>query len=431
MTRNKFVESIQLLVFVIILLMTSVPMSSAQDSTIVEFVQDIDVSQDGSLLAISYGPLTCDAYGNGNARTEIVTADSLQAVAVIDLPNGTCFHRSEISPSGDEVAISTPTRLSVWDIDMNEEVFSTSALIFNGTDSLSWNSDGAIISGTYGGAGFIANYDIQTGNRFDLGTFGPLTTLSWHPTDPNLLAIATVEGRIEIRDREGTLISQRDVADDAITNIQWSPNGEFILVTASNSRLGVYDYNQSSLNIVEAWSPDEHSVIANTIWSPDSQIIAAISRDGFVALYGAVNGEELDNLPSSDTYSLAVAILVNGNGSYDILRGGAISTGEESILVDSIEIMSITQLRLTSLCSPDPDRIRVWRVRNTNPDPVDFTWDVVGTDQTGSGTVPGGSEATPGEVTFQTVTVDGPNTTRIFVDGEQQNVKASTPDACD
>ncbi|MEO0562532.1 MAG: hypothetical protein AAF125_10480 [Chloroflexota bacterium] len=108
---------------------------------------------------------------------------------------------------------------------------------------------------------------------------------------------------------------------------------------------------------------------------------------------------------------------IDSNVSYII--GGAVSPA-----------IRATNLRLTSLCSPDPNTVRIWRVRNTNTNPVDFTWDVVGTDQTGSGTVPGGSADNPGEVTFETVAVDGPNTTRIFVNGEQQDVKASTPDAC-
>lgn len=89
-----------------------------------------------------------------------------------------------------------------------------------------------------------------------------------------------------------------------------------------------------------------------------------------------------------------------------------------------------TPLLLTSLCSPNPDTVRVWRVRNPNPSAVDFSWDVVGTTQSGSGTVPGGTADMPGEITFQTTAVTGANTTRLFVGGVQQDVKASTPDAC-
>jgi hypothetical protein len=38
--------------------------------------------------------------------------------------------------------------------------------------------------------------------------------------------------------------------------------------------------------------------------------------------------------------------------------------------------------------------------------------------------------STPGEVTFITQTEPGPNTVRIFVDGVQQDVKASSAARC-
>jgi len=87
-------------------------------------------------------------------------------------------------------------------------------------------------------------------------------------------------------------------------------------------------------------------------------------------------------------------------------------------------------LLLTSMCSPDPTSYRVWRVRNSNNYPVNFTWDVYGTAQTGSGTVPAANGSIPGEAFFQTVTVAGANTTRIFVNGVLNNTKASSPRAC-
>jgi len=87
----------------------------------------------------------------------------------------------------------------------------------------------------------------------------------------------------------------------------------------------------------------------------------------------------------------------------------------------------LTNLRLTSMCSPDPDTTRVWRVRNENAVDVNYTWDVVGTQQAGSGVATANSD-----VFFETQTVpDSPNTVRLFVDGEQQQVKASNPAACD
>ena len=88
------------------------------------------------------------------------------------------------------------------------------------------------------------------------------------------------------------------------------------------------------------------------------------------------------------------------------------------------------KLKLTSMCSPNPPSYRVWRVRNSNPFPLNFTWDVYGTSQTGVGSVPAMSGSTPGEMTFQTTTVSGSNTVRIFVNGVLHDTKASTTAVC-
>jgi hypothetical protein len=92
----------------------------------------------------------------------------------------------------------------------------------------------------------------------------------------------------------------------------------------------------------------------------------------------------------------------------------------------SATAVTAAKLRLTSMCSANPAATRRWRVRNSNPTAIAFSWDVVGTSQRGSGTVPANSE-----VFFETVTVpNSPNTTRLFVGGVQQDVKASSGAAC-
>ena len=83
-------------------------------------------------------------------------------------------------------------------------------------------------------------------------------------------------------------------------------------------------------------------------------------------------------------------------------------------------------LQLTSMCSPSPDSVRVWRVRNHTNNDINFTWDVVGTQQTGQGVATASSD-----VFFETQTVPGSNTTRLYINGQQVDVKASNPAACD
>jgi hypothetical protein len=78
-------------------------------------------------------------------------------------------------------------------------------------------------------------------------------------------------------------------------------------------------------------------------------------------------------------------------------------------------------LELTSVCGKTTKKKLTWRVHNPNPFPVDFTWRVRGTDQTGSGTAPA-----DGDTRFKTRRVAGPNTTKLFVNGQKVDVE----DAC-
>jgi hypothetical protein len=74
----------------------------------------------------------------------------------------------------------------------------------------------------------------------------------------------------------------------------------------------------------------------------------------------------------------------------------------------------------------------VWRVRNPNPRDVVVTWDVYRspTGQNGFIVAPPAQGSTPGEVVFITQTEAGSNTVRLFVDGVQQDVKASSGARC-
>ena len=78
----------------------------------------------------------------------------------------------------------------------------------------------------------------------------------------------------------------------------------------------------------------------------------------------------------------------------------------------------VPRLVLTFMCGyPDQDHL-LWRVRNQNPSDVSFTWQVVGSSETGSGVALANSDAY-----FKTS--PGPKTVILLVDGTQVNVKAS------
>ena len=81
-------------------------------------------------------------------------------------------------------------------------------------------------------------------------------------------------------------------------------------------------------------------------------------------------------------------------------------------------------LVLTSMCSPDPDEARVWRVRNQTGGDIPYTWDRYGTGLSGSGV------ATPGDSFFETPADSGANTLRLFAEGVLIHTKAATTAQC-
>jgi hypothetical protein len=97
---------------------------------------------------------------------------------------------------------------------------------------------------------------------------------------------------------------------------------------------------------------------------------------------------------------------------FAVLSFGQVSTAnvtEASRLEIQDEIAPSNYLNLTSMCSNDPSVSRRWRVRNATSTPIEFTWNVYGTNQSGSGLA-----AANGDTYFETVALAGPNTTKIF-----------------
>ncbi len=100
-------------------------------------------------------------------------------------------------------------------------------------------------------------------------------------------------------------------------------------------------------------------------------------------------------------------------------------TYNETKITDFDTAIVYEKLRLTSMCSEDPDFSRRWRVTNNNDFDILFTWELVGTELTDELIVEANSI-----VFFETETKAGPNTVKILVDGKQHDVKASSGAKC-
>jgi len=133
------------------------------------------------------------------------------------------------------------------------------------------------------------------------------------------------------------------------------------------------------------------------------------------------NGTFSWSLTTSDAIPAISTVTITVNDG----QGGITSTNF-SLTVNTPPPTTLNNLQLTSMCSPDPSSVRVWRVRNSNAADIVFTWDVYGTSQTGTATAFANTD-----VFFQTQAVpNSPNTVRVFVNGVLQQTKASGTTTC-
>lgn len=90
------------------------------------------------------------------------------------------------------------------------------------------------------------------------------------------------------------------------------------------------------------------------------------------------------------------------------------------------------KLKLISICSPEPQKYRVWRVLNLNQTAQPFSWNLFrwNKGQSGSGVVPAASGSRPGEMLFTTRTEWGVNIVGIFIHGVLQDIAVGNPTKC-
>jgi outer membrane protein assembly factor BamB len=81
-------------------------------------------------------------------------------------------------------------------------------------------------------------------------------------------------------------------------------------------------------------------------------------------------------------------------------------------------------LKLSSVCSEEPDEYRLWKIENPNNQPVPYGWEVEGSPQSGNEVAP------PGESYFETETENGNNKVTLTVEGKKDINRVSLPTQC-
>jgi WD40 repeat protein len=214
---------------------------------------------------------------------------------------------------------------------------------------------------------------------------------------------------------------------------------------------GVMIYDISTRSLITLIPNPPNLVWSRGTWSPDgTQLIASGGNRAATQPTPVIQSWDVSNLPAYETISyqegtIGAELHWISHGLFYASRGGLRLNGEflapqltatAQVTPSPTHTLTPTpaltpapfqRLRLTSLCSANPAAYRLWRIRNSNPVDVVFTWDVYRspTGQNGFGVAPPAVNGVASEVIISTVAEAGANTLRLFVDGAQQDVKAS------
>lgn len=347
-------------------------------------VQAVKWSPDGTKIAI----------GAGDGFIRVINASTSQDISYFQA--GPTLFAISWSPDGAKIVstvysdiVARSNTIRIWSFPANN-LLSTLKGYEDFVLSAAWSPDGNYLA-TGGGSGDnrLIIWNSQTGIPLLTlgGHLGGITSVTWSPNGTRLASVDD-HGVVRIwNTMSGQVISQF-IGTNSTHSASWSPDNQRIVVDDNNS-----------LRVLDATT----GYVLNTLQTNEPIYVVAWSPDGTKLAYGgstaqAISAPQLTVVPTQTPTPTATP-------------SGAIQL-----------------LRLTALCSPNPDGYRIWRVQNPNSYQITFTWGVYQSvsNQTGSGVVPAANGSVLGETTFETVTEDGTaNTVRLFVNGVTQDIKDS------
>jgi WD40 repeat protein len=279
----------------------------------------------------------------------------------------------------DELAISGRTQgVQIFNVSDGVVIanFNTEPITY----SVVFSPDGQYIITSHGtpgdgplATGFISAIEISTGNSpisFD-SVPQRITEIAWQPNG-NIIAGLNIGdvGEIVLWDfRTGDILSrlsQAQIVEDdlgsyvvgSISDLIWVLDGQQLVAT---SELQFTSYTSDTFE--DGVQSEYLFVIEDIAVSPQGNLIAVASGyDRQIKLVSVTTGEITETIETTFDVN---AVSWNPDGS--LFYGGE---SQESFKVAELNFSQASSLRLTSLCSPDPDNIRIWRVRNTKAIPA-------------------------------------------------------------
>jgi WD40 repeat protein len=400
--------------------------------------------------------------GVSGQEINVIDVESLTQIGQVQIdPGGLASTTISIADNGTTVAYVVygvgGGSASLVNVTTDDMIAATSNVPY-GIAWLRLNPAGTIVAHPQGFAAVIESTTSHQVNT--LGLDNRVVSATWSPTGSRLAIVTSpirpdfFEGAtaqiFSLAFNGNELTSTVDFAiQPAGGTVAWSRDATRIAV-ARDQGFDIYDTASASLLMQVDVAMSDQRTLYPLAWSQDGTQIAGGTEAG-VAVWDVSTGVEVAYYPGH--YPMALAWRSDGSllqmGHEVFLDNTAITIGDippnsihtptPSPMPSATPTLTLTptpftfqRLRLTSLCSANPAAYRLWRIRNSNPVDVVFTWDIYRSPsgQNGFGVAPPAVGGVASEVIISTVTEAGPNTLRLFVDGAQQDVKASSGATC-
>ena len=276
------------------------PVVSQDDPFPLSRILSIDWSPDGSLIAIGGGPAQCDQESE------------LYGIRIIDVSTGQVVqsiegHQCQVetvawnSDGTQLVSGSADGNTFVWDTVSEQKVSSPGPPnAFESRIGQVWSPDDLRIADYYASSPNVYIWDASTGRTlFTFQDTEVISSLSWSPNSDRLAV--GVWNAVRIVDTStASRLSTFPLPGGDVISIVWSPDGTGLATGSVDNKIRILDSSTGSITATLVGHIEVIEHVLPVTWSPDGSMLASGSADGSIRVWGAISGEELETIQTSN-----------------------------------------------------------------------------------------------------------------------------------